>query len=87
MGDVVLLTDGNFPRGQEPLARVVEVLKGRHGLFCSDKIKTCSTVVTRERRKRRGEVTTTTTVLELPITKLCTCVNYISENYLNYHGQ
>ena len=71
IGDVVLLTDGNFPRGQWPLARVVEVVKGRDGLVRSVKIKTCSTVVTRERRKRRGEVKTTTTVLERPITKLC----------------
>ena len=41
------------------------------GCFCSDKTKTCSTVVTREPRKRRGEVKTTTTVLERTITKLC----------------
>ena len=71
VGDLVLLTDGNFPTGQWPLARVVEVVKGRDGLVRSVKIKTCSTMVTCERRKRWAEVKATTTVLERPITKLC----------------
>ena len=71
IGDVVLLTDGNFPRGQWPLARVVSVFKGEDGLVRSVDVKTSSTVVTRARRRRQGEIRTTTTILKRPITKLC----------------
>ena len=69
--DIVLLTDQNFPRGQWPLARIVEVKKGKDGLVRSAKIRTSSTVVTRAKRKRRGEVKRTTAILERPVTKLC----------------
>ena len=44
--DIVLLTNQNFPRGQWPLARIVEVKKGKDGLVRSVKIRTSSTVVT-----------------------------------------
>ena len=35
--DVVLLADENYPRGQWPLVRVVEVMKGNDGMECQDK--------------------------------------------------
>jgi hypothetical protein len=47
------------------------VMKGNDGMVRSAKIKTSSTVVTRAKRKRRGEVKTTTYILERPIAKLC----------------
>ena len=53
------------------LARVVEVKKGQDVLVRSAKIKTNSTVVTRAKQKRRGDVKTTAVILERPITKLC----------------
>ena len=50
--DTVLLTDQNFSRGQWPLARVVEVKKGKDGCVRSAQIRTSFTVVTRAKRKR-----------------------------------
>ena len=38
--DVVLLLDENFPRGQRPLARVLEVFTSDNGLVCSAGVKT-----------------------------------------------
>ena len=71
MGDVVLLADENFPRGQWPLARVIEVFRSEDGLVRSAKVKTSCTVMTRTRRQRQREVKTTVTTLVRPITKLC----------------
>ncbi|XP_028404812.1 uncharacterized protein LOC114527378 [Dendronephthya gigantea] len=71
VGDLVLLMDKNYRRGQWPLARVVEVFPSEDGLVRSVNLKTSSTVVTRARRTRRGEIKTTTTYLTRPITKLC----------------
>ena len=71
INDILLLMDENFPRGQWPLARVVEVVPSKDGLVRSTKVKTSSTVVTRANRRRRGEMKTTTTILTRPLTKLC----------------
>ena len=71
INNILLLMDENFPRGQWPLARVVEVVPSKDGLVRSTKVKTSSTVVTRANRRRRGEMKTTTTILTRPLTKLC----------------
>ena len=54
MGDFVLLADMNFPRGQWPLARVVEVFLSKDGLERSARVKTNSTVMTLTSVKERG---------------------------------
>ena len=69
--DLVLLADEHYPRGQWPLARVVEVFKGEDGYVRSAKVMTSSTVVTRAKRQREREIKVTRTVLTRPITKLC----------------
>lgn len=71
VGDVVLLMDKNFPRGQWPLARVLEVFTSDDGLVRSAVVKTSCTVTTHAKRQKKREVKTTTTVLKRPITKLC----------------
>ena len=71
VGDVVLLADENFPRGQWPLARVIEVFRSEDGLVRSARVKTSCTVMTRAKRQRQNEVKTTVTTLVRPITKLC----------------
>ena len=71
VGDVVLLADENFPRGQWPLARVIEVFRSEDGLVRSARVKTSCTVMTRAKRQRQREVKTTVTTLVRPITKLC----------------
>ena len=71
MGDVVLLMDENFPRGQWPLARVLEVFTSDDELVRSAAVKTSCTVTTHAKRQKKREVKTTTTVLKRPITKLC----------------
>lgn len=67
INDILLLMDENFPRGQWPLTRVVEVVPSKDGLMRSAKVKTSSTVVTRA----NGEIKTNTTILTRPLTKLC----------------
>ena len=69
--DLVLLADELYPRGQWPLARVVEVFKGKDGYLRSAKMMTSSTVVTRAKGQREKEIKVTRTVLTRPITKLC----------------
>ena len=71
VGDLVLLMDEKFARGQWPLARIIEVFPSEDGLARSVKLKTSSTVVTRAKRSRYGEIKTTTAFLIRPITKLC----------------
>ena len=71
MGDVVLLADKNFPRGQWPLARVIEVFPSKDGLVRSARVKTSSTVMTRAKRQRQREVKMRVTTIVRPITKLC----------------
>lgn len=63
INDLVLLMDEKYPRGQWPLARVVEVVSSKDGLVRIVKIKTDSTAVTRAKRRRRREIKTTTTIL------------------------
>lgn len=62
MGDVVLLMNENFPRGQRPLARVLEVFTSDDGLVRSAGLKTSWNVTTNAKR-RKGEEVKTTTVL------------------------
>ena len=69
--DLVLLADEHYPRGQWPLARVVEVFRGEDGYVRSAKVITSCTVVTRAKRQREREIKVTRTVLTRPITKLC----------------
>lgn len=71
VGDLVLLMDGKFARRQWPLARIIEVFPSEDGLVQSVKLKTSSTVVTRAKRSRCGEIKTTTAFLIRSITKLC----------------
>ena len=71
MGDIVLLADKNFPRGQWPLARAIAVFRSEDGLVRSARVKTSCTVMTRVKRQRQREVKTTVTTLVRPITKLC----------------
>ncbi|XP_022790440.1 LOW QUALITY PROTEIN: uncharacterized protein LOC111329941 [Stylophora pistillata] len=71
VGDVVLLADKNFPRGQWPHARIIEVFPNEDWLVRSARVKTSFTVMTRAKRQRQREVKTTVTTLVRPITKLC----------------
>lgn len=48
--DLVLLADEHYPRGQWPLARVVEVFKGEDGYVRSAKVITSCIVMTRAKR-------------------------------------
>ena len=54
-----------------PLARVVEVFPSEDGLVRSVNLKRSSTVVTRAKRTRRGEIKTTMTYLTRQVTKIC----------------
>lgn len=67
----MLLADETYPRGEWPLARVVEVITSKDGYVRSAKVKTSSTFATRAKRQRKGEYKDSTTVLTRPITKLC----------------
>ena len=71
VGDLVLLVYENYRRGQWPLAHVVEVFPSEDGLVRIVNLKTSSTVVTRAKRTRRGEIKTTMTYLTRPVTKIC----------------
>lgn len=62
MGDVVLQLDENFPRGQRPLARVLEVFTSDDGLVRSARVKT-SWTATKHAKRQKGEEVKTTTVL------------------------
>ena len=70
MGDVVLLMDENFPRGQWPLARVLEAFTSDDGLVRSAAVKASCIVTTHAKRQKKREVKTTTVVLKRQITKL-----------------
>ena len=71
VGDLVLLADENYPRGEWPIARVWEVVADDDGCVRVAKVKTASTVATHAKRQRRGEVKTSTVVLTRPVTSLC----------------
>ena len=80
--DLVLLTDESFPRGKWPLGRVLEVVVTRDGLVCTAKVKTSSTVATRAKKQRKGElVITSSTLLTCPVMKLFTGDGWQSLNF------
>ena len=55
VGDVVLLVDENYPRRQWPLARIVEVIPSKDGWVRTVRVKTSSTVMTRNKRQKWGD--------------------------------
>ena len=69
--DLVVLADEHYPRGQWPLATVVEVFKDEDGYVCPAKVIKSCTVLTRAKCRREREIKVTRTVLMRPITKLC----------------
>ena len=71
VGDLVLLADENYPRGEWPIARVWEVVADDDGCVRVAKVKTASMVATHAKRQRHGEVKTSTVVLTRPVTSLC----------------
>ena len=70
MGDLVLLADENYPRGEWPIAHVWEVVADDDGCVRVAKVKTVSTVATHAKRQRHGEVKTSTVLLIRPVTSL-----------------
>ena len=70
VGDLVLLADENYPRGEWPIARVWEVVADDDGCVRVAKMKTAFTVATHAKRQCRGEVKTSTVVLTRPVTSL-----------------
>ena len=72
-GDLVLLADKNYPRGDRewPIARVVETIVGRDGFVRAVRVRTASTVATHVNRQRRGELKASSVVLTRPTTSLC----------------
>ena len=71
VGDIVLVADDNFTRGNWPLGRVVQVTKSKDGMVRVAKVKTTSTVATYSKKKRKNELITSTVILDRPVTKLC----------------
>lgn len=53
----------NFPRGQRPLARVLEVFTSDDGLVRSAGVKTSWNVTTNAKRQKGEEVKTTTVLI------------------------
>ena len=70
-GDKVLLKDKNYPRGEWPIARVVEAVVNGDGCVRAVRVRTASTVATHVKRQRRGELKASSVVLTRPITSLC----------------
>ena len=70
-GDLVLLADESYPRGQWPIARVEEVVVSRDGYVRTVRVKTACTVATRAKRRRRRELKTSSVIVTRPITSLC----------------
>ena len=70
-GDLVLLADKNYPRGEWPIARVVEAVVSSDGFVRAVRVRTASTVATHVKRQRRGELKASSVVLTRPITSLC----------------
>ena len=70
-GDLVLLADSNFPRGERPIASVEEVVISSDGFVRVVRVKNASKVATHAKRQRRGELKTSSVVLTRPITSLC----------------
>lgn len=70
-GDLVLLADESYPRGQWPIARVEEVVVSRDGYVHTFRVKTACTVATRAKRRHRRELKTSSVIVTRPITSLC----------------
>ena len=62
VGDLVLLVDTNYRRGEWPTALVV---------VRTVRVKTMSTVATYVKRQKRRDIKTSYTVLTRPVTSLC----------------
>ena len=71
VGDIVLLADEGYPRGQWPLAVVVEAEVSEDGYVRTVKVRSSCTVATRARRRRKGKQESGTTILTRSVTKLC----------------
>ena len=71
VGDLVLLADETFPRGQWPLGLITEVLTSRDGYVRTVRVKTSSSVATKAKRQRKGEYKVSSTILTRPVHKLC----------------
>ena len=69
--DLVLLADKYYPRGLWPIARVVEAVVSSDGFVRTVRVRTASTVATRVKRQRRGELKGISVVLTRPITSVC----------------
>ena len=70
-GDLVLMADEDYPRGQWPLARVTDIITRKDGYVRTVKVKTSSTVSTRAKHRRKGNYEMSTTILTRPVSKLC----------------
>ena len=70
-GDLVLLADKNYPRGEWPIARVVEAVVSSDGFVLAVQVRTVSTVATHVKRQCRGELRASNVVVMWPITSLC----------------
>ena len=70
-GIIVLLADENYPRGEWPIARVLEAVVSDDDCVRVVKVKTASTVATHVKRRRRGEMKASTVKLTRPVTSLC----------------
>ena len=64
MGDLVLLADENYPRGERLIAHVVEIVVSDDGCMQVVKVKTASTVATNVKRMRCGEMKASTAILQ-----------------------
>ncbi|XP_055955970.1 uncharacterized protein LOC126816200 [Patella vulgata] len=71
IGDLVLLADDNYPRGQWPLARIVEVFVSKDGFVRTVKLKTKATVATCAKHHKDANIKDGYVVLTRPIHKVC----------------
>ena len=55
-GDLVLLADKNYPRGEWSIAHVVGAVVRSDGFVHAARVRTASTVATHVKRQRRGEL-------------------------------
>ena len=70
-GDLVLLADKNYPRGEWLIARVVEAVISSDGFVSAVRVRTASTAATHIKRQRCGELKASSVALTRPITSLC----------------
>ena len=62
VGDLILLADETFPRGQWPLGLITEVLTSRDGYVRTVRVKTSSSAATKAKRQRKGEYKVSSTI-------------------------